>query len=438
MRDIAIALIVFGSLPFIFKRPYIGVLMWVWMSVMNPHRLSWGFAYNFPFAAVIAGVTLAGLLVTKDPKKLPMTPVVITLLCFTGWMVVTTAAAFLPLSSLDMLQRVLKIMLMTCVTMMLIKTKEQLHYLIWVLAGSLGYYGIKGGVFTILSGGQFRIWGPEGTFIEGNNEVALAFITIIPIYYYLFLTATNKWLRYAFAASMMLLGLAALGSYSRGALLGIGAMAGFLWLKSPKKAVLGLIMAIVIPAAVAFMPAQWSERMDTIKEYKEDDSAMGRINAWTMTFNLAKDRPLTGGGFEIYDVPTFARYAPNPTDIHAAHSLYFQVMGEHGFVGLGLYLLLGLLAWRAGTRIIRTTAKRPDLKWAGTLATMLQVSMVGFAVGGAFLSLLYFDVPYYLMAMMVITDCLVQNTLKAEAEGAKKQKLADSSAHRILAAAASK
>jgi putative inorganic carbon (HCO3(-)) transporter len=411
MRDIIITLIVLGSLPFALKRPYIGVLMWVWISVMNPHRLSWGFAYSFPFAAIIAGVTLIGVVITRDPKKLPMPPVVVTLILFSMSMVVSTVFALNPSS--EMLSRVLKIMLMTGVTMMVIKTKEQLHWLLWVLLGSLGYYGIKGGIFTVVSGGGFRVWGPEGSFIEGNNEVALALVTIIPLFYYLFLTVSNKWLRYAFAASMVLCGLAALGSYSRGALLAIAAMALFLWLKSPKKLVLGLVMALIIPAAVAFMPSQWTQRMDTIKEYKEDESAMGRINAWEMAYHLAVDRPLTGGGFEIYEPRTFARYAPNPADIHAAHSLYFQALGEHGFVGLGLYLLLGLLSWRTGTRIIKTVASHPDLQWAGTLATMLQVSMIGFGTGGAFLSLLYFDVPYYLMAMMVITAGIVEAAVKA-------------------------
>lgn len=413
MRDIVITLIVLGSLPFAFKRPYIGVLMWVWISVMNPHRLSWGFAYSFPFAAIIAATTLIGLVLTRDPKKLPITPVVVTLIVFTAWMAVSTMFALRP--STEMLQRVLKIMLMTCVTTMLIKTKEQVHLLIWTLVGSLGYYGIKGGIFTVLSGGSFRVWGPAGSFIEGNNEVALALVTIIPMFYYLFLTTANKWWRYFFVAAIVLCGLAALGSYSRGALLAIAAMVAFLWLKSPKKMALGLIMAITIPAAVAFMPEQWSQRMDTIKEYQGDESAMGRINAWKMATNLALDRPLTGGGFEIYDARTFARYAPNPADIHAAHSLYFQALGEHGFVGLGLYLLLGFLSWRTGTRIIKQAAGRPDLKWAATLATMLQVSMVGFGTGGAFLSLLYFDVPYYLMAIMVIVGCIVDAAVKAEA-----------------------
>jgi probable O-glycosylation ligase (exosortase A-associated) len=433
MRDIVITLIVLASLPFAFKRPYIGVLMWVWISVMNPHRLSWGFAYDFPFAAIVAGVTLAGLVFTKDSKNLPMTPVVKTLLAFCVWMVLTTAFAIYPEASAPMLSRVLKIMLMTFVTIMLIKDKRQLHWLIWTLAGSLGYYGIKGGLFTAMSGGSFRVWGPEGSFIEGNNEVALAFVTLIPLFYYLFLTNTNRWLRYGFAASILLCALAAIGSYSRGAMLGIAAMALFLWLKSPKKMLLGLIMAIAIPAGVAFMPEQWSDRMNTVKEYKDDESAMGRINAWQMAFNLASDRPL-GGGFEIYEPHTFARYAPNPADLHAAHSLYFQALGEHGFVGLGLYLLLGLLVWREGTRIIRQTARRPELKWAGTLAMMLQVCMIGFGTGGAFLSLLYFDVPYYMMAMMVITGGIVDKAIKEEATESKQRTVPETTHRRLVAA----
>ena len=132
-----------------------------------------------------------------------------------------------------------------------------------------------------------------------------------------------------------------------------------------------------------------------------------------MAFNLAVDRPLTGGGFEIYDARTFALYAPNPNDVHAAHSLYFQALGEHGFVGLALYLALGWATWRTAAAIIRLSRGKPELAWALGLATMSQASMVGFAVGGAFLSLLYFDMPYYLMAALIATRILVEQSLKA-------------------------
>jgi probable O-glycosylation ligase (exosortase A-associated) len=134
-----------------------------------------------------------------------------------------------------------------------------------------------------------------------------------------------------------------------------------------------------------------------------------------MATNLAIDRPLTGGGFEIYDAYVFGRYAPVPNDIHAAHSIYFQCLGEHGFIGLGLYLALIVICWRRAKWIIRQTAKRDDLKWAAQLAGMIQVSMIGFGVGGAFLSLLYFDVPYYLMGALLVTGQIVQDALQQPA-----------------------
>ena len=414
MRDLVITLAVFGSLPFILKRPFIGILMWVWISVMNPHRLSWGFAYDFPFAAMIAATTLIGLLTTKDPRRLPMTPVVISLMMFVVWMCITTAFSMWPDESVVMLNRVLKIMLMTMVTMMLIKTKEQVQYLVWTLVASLAYYGVKGGIFTITSGASSIVWGPSGSYIEGNNEVALAFITIIPIMYYIQMVAENKWVKRGMMLSIILCAFAALGSYSRGALLGIAAMLFFLWLKSPKKVAMGVVMVCLIPVAIAFMPDKWGARMDTIKTYEEDQSAMGRINAWYMAFNMAKDRPLVGGGFEIYNRTAFALYAPVPDDVHAAHSIYFQALGEHGFVGLGLYLTMVWLVWRKTVWIVRVARERAALKWAAQLATMIQVSMVGFAVGGAFLSLLYYDVPYYLIAIVVVLGTIVEKALKEE------------------------
>ena len=411
MRDIALTLVIVCLLPLIFRRPHIGIMMWVWLSVMNPHRLTYGFAYSFPWAALVAGITLYSLVISKQPKNLPMTPIVKVVIAFTMWMCVTTAAAFLPELSLVMLEKVAKILLMTLVTIMLVRTKEHLHMLLYTMCGALAFYGIKGGLFTIRSGGGERVWGPPDSFIYGNNEVALAFVTIIPLMYYILRRQTNVWARWGILVTMLLCGLSALGSYSRGALIGIAAMVVVLWLRSPGKLKAGLIMAIVIPFAINFMPAKWTERMDTIKTYEEDGSAMGRINAWIMAYNLAKDDPLTGGGFITWTPAVFAQYAPDPTDVHVAHSIYFQVMGEHGFVGLALYLLLAFLTWRRAGWIRRKSKQREDLAWAAELASMIQVSLVGFGVGGAFLSLAYFDIPYYLMAMVVILGRIVEEAI---------------------------
>ncbi len=411
MRDILLTLIIFGSLPLIIKTPAIGGLMWVWVSVMNPHTMSWGFAMHFPFAMTIAIATLLSVLLTRERKSLPLTPITWTLIMFVLWMNVTTSLALFPHTSFEQLNKVMKIMLMTFVILMVIKKKEDIHRLIWVLVISLGYYGVKGGLFTIRTGGSERVWGPEGTFIDGNNEIALALIMTIPLMYYLQQNSTRKWVQRGLTAMMLLSALAALGSYSRGALLAIAAMVIFMWFKSSKKIVLGVLIALATPMLLFFMPAGWVGRMDSISNYQTDESAQGRLNAWRMAYNLAKDR-FCGGGFSIYEPSVFSMYAPDPNDVHAAHSIYFQALGEHGFVGLALYLLLGILTWRSGAWIIRNTQKVEHLRWALSLASMIQASLVGFAVGGAFLSLLYFDVPYYLMAAIVTIRVLVEQELR--------------------------
>ena len=415
MRDIVVTLLVFGSLPFVFKKPYLGVLLWIWISVMNPHSQGWGFARSFPFAAIIAGVTVMAMVFSKEKKNLPMCGVTVVFIMFVAWMSVSSLFAIYPDAVYDQWLKVYKIMGMTLVVMMILKERRHIELAIWTIVISIGYYGVKGGLFTIRTAGTERVWGPDGTFIGGNNEIALALIMVIPLMYYLLTMTKNKWARRAFIASMLLCALASIGSYSRGAFLAIIAMAGFLWLKSEKKLTLGLMLVIAAPLIVAFMPSQYFDRVDTINTYEDDSSAMGRINAWKMAFNLAKDRPF-GGGFEIYDAQVFAKYASNPTDVHAAHSIYFQVLGEHGFFGLFLYLLLGWLTWRTGSWIIRNTAGKPELAWARGLATMIQVSLLGFAVGGAFLSLVYFDVPYYLMGIIVVTRVIVANELKAQSK----------------------
>jgi putative inorganic carbon (HCO3(-)) transporter len=415
MRDILVTLLVFASLPLIYKKPYWGAVVWIWISVMNPHAQGWGFARSFPFAAIIAAITIISVVIYKGDKKLPMKAPVVMFLVFLFWMSLTSIFAIHPDQVYDQWNKVVKIFVMTLVVIMVLKERQHIEAVIWSIVISIAYYGVKGGIFTIRSGGNDRVWGPAGTFIDGNNEVALAFVMVIPLMVYLLKQTQNKWGRYAFMAAIGLCALSALGSYSRGALLAIAAMAAFLWWKSKEKVKLGVALALLVPVLLVAMPAQWFQRMDTIGEYKEDASAMGRVNAWYMAKNLASDR-LMGGGYQIYDSGVFAKYAPDPLDVHAAHSIYFQVLGEHGFIGLFIYLMVGFLTWRTGSWIIRKTRLDPEMRWATDLATLCQVSLLGFAVGGTFLSLAYFDVPYYVMAALVAMRVLVEKRLKLQAQ----------------------
>ena len=401
MRDILITAVVFGALLMIFKHPHYGIYLWSWLGYMNPHRQAWGFAYDMPFAMLAAIVTMVAYFLSKEPKRIAWTPEVIVLVIFNIWMFVTTIFSFYPDLAWMQWDKVWKIQLMTLVTLMLITNRQRVNGLIWVIVISLGYYGVKGGVFTIATGGDFRVWGPAGTFIAGNNELALALIMTVPLIRYLHLQAKGKLERYGLAAAMLLMSVAAIGSQSRGALLAIVAMGVFLWMKSRKKLVTGMYVLVSVAILAAVMPQSWYDRMHTIKTYEEDGSALGRINAWHTAFNVAKDR-ITGGGFEMFGPSTFRTYAPEPFRVHDAHSVYFEILGEHGFIGLALWLLVALLAWRRASRIIRVCKNKPSQQWAADLAAMVQVSMVGYLTGGAFLGLAYFDFYYHLVVILLV------------------------------------
>jgi probable O-glycosylation ligase (exosortase A-associated) len=242
----------------------------------------------------------------------------------------------------------------------------------------------------------------------------------IPLLYYLFLQSNKRWLRWGLVAAMTLCGISVLGSYSRGGLVAIAAMIGFLWWKSHSKIVTGLVLALLIPVAIGFMPGSWEERMRSIQNYEQDESSMGRINAWTTAINLANDRPLVGGGFEVHSESVYARYAPDPSVVRSAHSIYFQMLGEHGYLGLALFLVLWTLVWRDASWLARQARGREEWRWVADLARMIQVSLVGYAVGGAFLNLAYYDVPYNLLVILVLTRLLVEKELQGlkQKEGA--------------------
>ncbi|MEO1574315.1 MAG: putative O-glycosylation ligase, exosortase A system-associated, partial [Pseudomonadota bacterium] len=255
------------------------------------------------------------------------------------------------------------------------------------------------------------------SFIEGNNELGLALVMTIPMMYYLFLTEPNKWVRRGTLVVMGFSMLAVLTTHSRGAFLAMAAMVGFLWLKSRKKILTGVLLLAAVPLLLLFMPEAWFERMWSIKDYEADGSAQGRINAWLFAYNLALDHPLTGGGFGTFTKNLFMVYAPNPLDHHDAHSIYFEVLGEHGFVGLAIFLTLGTLALLSAGHTARMCKNVPELAWISDLNKLVQVSLVGYAVGGAFLGLAYFDLYYHYIAIVVITGQLARMRLKQMEDG---------------------
>ena len=408
MRDvIVLGIVLVGALAAL-RRPWIGVMLWTWLSIMNPHRYTYGFAFDAPVAAVAAICTVLGFLFTKDERASPFkSPVVAVFGVFIVWMNISWLNGLGIDGDYAQWNKVMKIDAMVLVGLMVLHSKKHALALTWVAAGALGLLGVKGGIFTFLGGGNERVWGPPGTFIEDNNEFGLALVMTIPMLRFLQMQLQSLWGKRAMLAAMVLCATSALGTQSRGALLALASMAALFWWRGTNRVVSGVVILCIAVGLIGFMPDTWTKRMDTIGAYQDDGSAQGRLAAWSTAWNLAFDYP-TGVGFNTVRQELFNKYSHNPeVGARAAHSIYFQILGNHGFIGLALFVLIWAMTWWQAGWLRRQAVKIPQAKWCADLGAMVQVSLVGYLVGGAFLSLAYFDLPYNIMMLVVIARAWV-------------------------------
>jgi probable O-glycosylation ligase (exosortase A-associated) len=400
MRDLVLALFIFGTIPFILSRPYIGLLVWSWLGYMNPNRLCYGFAISFPWVQLMAIVTLMSLVLSKESKKIPWSAVSVLLVAFLLWTGISTYYAAVPVSAWKAWLEFVKILVMVFVTLILVDNRQRMDWLVWVIVVSLGFYGLKGGIFTILKGGNYHVLGPSASFIADNNALALALCMTLPLIRYLQLHSSRKWLRAALWVLMILTSVTVIGTYSRGGLIALAVAWGALFLKSRRRFAVVLVAVAIGFAAYHFMPSQWTERMGTLQHAEQTDSGATRIESYKFAVNVALHHPFLGGGFNVYQSPSaWARYAPTDSIPRAIHSIYLRVLGEQGFMGLALFLALLFASWRNCSKARKLTRGVEEMKWAFDLASMLQVTLVAYMTAGAFLPMSYFDLSYQLMAL---------------------------------------
>jgi probable O-glycosylation ligase (exosortase A-associated) len=423
MRDYLILATILATLPLILYRPWVGALAWAWISYMNPHRLAWGVVYQFPAAQLVALATLASVAlgVLRGRVKLSIPWERESILLALLWLL-WTATSFFAIHTdwaWEQWGMMTKILLMTFLTIVLIDDMKKLRYLLLVIVFSLGFYGVKGGIFSVLSGGAHRVWGPEYSFIGDNNSLALALNMILPFLVYMSTIESNKKIKWALRIAIPLTVLAIIFTYSRGGFLGLVVVTLLIvWrAKTRTKLIAVLIAALALPVAIGFIPDQWFDRIGTLKEYDEDASARGRFEAWKVAWGVALDRPLTGGGFDaINDKELYSLYNPeSPTDT-GVHSVYFEVLGENGFVTFGVFLALIVAAALSLQKIAKSGRGQPELRTFWAYAAMLHASLLAFAVCGTFLELASFDLFYNVIAMVVIVKVLFKREVELNLE----------------------
>ena len=402
MRDLILLAALCGIIPMIVRAPFIGMLAWLWVSLMNPHREVHGFLYGSQLNLFVALLTVLAWLPSRDRKVVPLNACTILLILFAIWATLSTYFALDREYAIPIWDRTMKTIVLAVAVTMFVNTRARLQAVIWILALSLGFYAVKGAGFVLLTGGHTQVFGPEDSMIADNNCLGLALIVLLPLLNYLRLTSARPFVRWAVLAVIGATLIAALGTYSRGAIVALAVAGAVYSMRSRHGLAMMLAAALVVVLLPSFLPANWFERMSSIQSYDHDTSFQNRVAAWRTSLNIAIAHPLFGGGFKAVELDWVAQAYQSAGSLahgRAAHSIYFEVLGETGFAGLALYLSAVAAAVFNTFRVLAVTAARPDLRWASQLARMLQVSIAAFLAGGAALSMAYYDGVIVLFAV---------------------------------------
>jgi probable O-glycosylation ligase (exosortase A-associated) len=413
MRSLLFALMIFGMLPAAFFSPFLSVLLWSYVSFGSPQRLTWGMADAVPFALVIGLTGILGWMFCER-RKLPNDKTTWLIIAFMVCYTISTYFAIVPDEAWPKWWITTKAFVYFLITAALLTNRVRIHALIWIMVIAVAYYGIKGGIFTLMTGGNYRIYGPAETAIGDNNHIACALVVVMPLMNYLGRQSKSEILRIGSRIGMACCLLAVLASYSRGSFLALLAMLPFLLRHSKHKVVSGVVITLMLAFSISFMPAQWVERIQTIQTYQTDSSAEGRIEMWEAATKIAMARPLVGAGFKgPYVQSVMDKYSPG-TPARAVHSIWFENLAENGFIALGLWIALAIVGMNNCRMIIRLTKDSPSLKWANDLGHMSMVALIGFYVGGSFLSLSYWDFYFTLLVVLAATRRIVATELAGE------------------------
>jgi probable O-glycosylation ligase (exosortase A-associated) len=412
VRDILLTLYLIGSLPVILISPFYGMLVYSWISLFSPHRLTYSFAHDLPFAMLTAVATLAAWLVSREPKKPPLTALFWMMVILALWTTFTLVVALYPDSGWEKWNVAEKGLLMAVVLAILTNSERRIEVMTWLSALSIAFYGVKGAIFAIVTHGQYPFGGPDLTQLADNNQLALGLCMVLPLLLHLFRYAQRSWVRLGLLGIILLNVISVLASYSRGGLLTLGVgMVALLW-RSRYRWIIGASAGLALLVAVPFIPQQLQNRYSTIESYQEDNSANLRFDWWKMAMRIAQDRPFTGGGFSVFnDERVYPRYFPDADHPRDVHSIYFEMLGEHGYSGLAIFLILLVVAFATCGATARRARGRPELDKQADLARMLQVSIVCYAVGGALLTLATFIVFYQVLGLILAVDNYVRQAI---------------------------
>ena len=436
MRDIALVLIVLAGAAVALRKPVYGMLIFVAFGIINPQSFTWGFGRSFPLAQITAIATIVGYFISPEQKRFPRQREVWMLFGVWIFFAISTADAVIPdrgwVSNLawNRFIYVSKILMMIVLSLSILYTKERIQLLMKVISLSIGLFAAKGGAWSILTGFSELVYGPAKTFLHANNSIGLAMAMNVPLLFYLIKVESNPWLRRVMWIMMVLSYPAVLGTFSRGAWLGLAAATGLILLKSKYKFLIGTaglaFVVLIFPLlTLNVMPDRVQKRFDQLINYDQEASAESRFWNWELCWRVGIANPMTGEGFNYYRLAIYPQYFPEfidkygPEKVWSCHSMWFTIFGEHGIPAFFLWVALLVSCFLSLRKVQRFSRRNNDLEWLGYYAWMIQICLIVYSIVGTFLDTAYFDVYYQLVGVTILLKEYMYSVVRSwhESEG---------------------
>ncbi|MCD6459558.1 putative O-glycosylation ligase, exosortase A system-associated [bacterium] len=429
-RLIIAVLLTFSGIIGSFINPFYGLLIYIWFAYIRAQEWAWGAGWFIAMrpslllaVSVILGAIMNGEKIFRK-NKINFLLIALWFTFLISYMnAVNSRIAF---SWIDFFTKLL--ILGFCMSGM-INSKERLLKVVLVIVLSIGFYSGKCGLYGIIHPGAKISGAPGGIYID-NNTFALIFVMGLPMIFFIHDLITKpkynlfkKFLRILFFLSI----LGIIFTYSRGGFLGLAVVILVInWRSKRKFTTIPLILIGGIIIAVFIVPDEYINRMKTITtpEEERDTSSSSRLYFWKIAVQMANDHPYTGVGmgcypyaYDLYD-ETRGYYGTK----RAVHSSYFQMLTNNGYIAFSLFLLLIYKSLRTCAKIRKKVKHRKNLKWVVSFANMFEISIIGYCVSGAFVSLAYCDLIYHLFILITSLEAIANSYLAMPISKTTKEK----------------
>jgi probable O-glycosylation ligase (exosortase A-associated) len=453
VRDLAFVAFLLAIFGLGFKRPFLLVLAYAYVDIVSPQHLSYYLLNSVSVSMIAASLAIGGWLLLDDKKGTIFAPRQWLMLILLGYAYVSTIYADLPEDAVDKWEWAWKALFWAIFLPLTLRTKLRVEAYLLVMVLAASSIIIVGGIKTVLSGGGY---GALNLMVDNNSglyegsTISTVAIAIVPIILWLARFGTvfpRDWRVRLFAYALIFACLLIpVGTEARTGLVCIGVLAILMLRDVQRRIVYMALTALACAAAIPMLPASFTDRMGTISTYQADESASTRLAVWAWTWDYVKEHPL-GGGFEAYRqnrlrVQTVATTSTGSVQVvdellqedkgRAYHSSYFEMLGEQGFPGLVLFLLIhgiGLVRMEVLRR--RYHREEGDEAWISPLATALQGAQIIYLVGSLFVGIAWQPFIYMLLAVQIGFDTIVTRRARAAAKTsgwAKKKPVAAAAA----------